>query len=314
MDIRETYRRFKQWQLNPFNYDFDENQNQVCNNCGNSFNGNYCPHCSQNKDHGRVTWKNVWLSIVEVWGMHSRSLPFTIVQLFLRPGYLISDYINGKRQVSFPPFKMLTLVALLGILVDYLTGFDGFMTISINDHRMMFFDDLFKWLNHHPDAMTIVIGSFVVIPIYFLYRQAPKNTHHSIPQGVFIQVFLATLYLLLNIIYDITDWIPFVNILGVVLVLTTYRQLFGYSIWGTIWRSIVATICAGLISLIVIFSDFMVHNIIERRRDEIYGSMILIGFSLILVSIILFVCSIINNRSKAKSPKESQQYVPGDCN
>lgn len=34
---------------------------------------------------------------MELWNIDTRSLPYTILQL-LRPGYLISDYISGRRQ------------------------------------------------------------------------------------------------------------------------------------------------------------------------------------------------------------------------
>ena len=48
--------------------------------------------------------------------MDSRSLLFTLVQLLQRTGYLISDYISGKRQASFPPVKMLLIVAIAQLL------------------------------------------------------------------------------------------------------------------------------------------------------------------------------------------------------
>ncbi len=42
--------------------------------------------------------------------MGNRSLLYSLWQLIWRPGYFISDYINGKRQVSFPPVKMLVVM------------------------------------------------------------------------------------------------------------------------------------------------------------------------------------------------------------
>ena len=122
MDLKAAYKRFKQWQLDPFEYKASSQESHHCNNCGNDFVGNFCPICSQKKSVERITWKSVAQSIAEVWGLHNRSLSYSLLQLFLRPGYFISDYISGKRQVSFPPVKMLAIIALLGILVDALTG------------------------------------------------------------------------------------------------------------------------------------------------------------------------------------------------
>ena len=126
ISIRTAYRRFRQWQLDPFEHEFKSQTTHHCRNCGHDFVGNFCPVCSQKEDVGRITWKSVAQSIAEVWGMHNRSLLYSVVQLFLRPGYFISDYISGKKQVSFPPVKMLAIIALLGIVVDYPSlGQDG---------------------------------------------------------------------------------------------------------------------------------------------------------------------------------------------
>ena len=63
---------------------------------------------------GRASWTcGAWAT---------RSLPYTLWQLLWRPGYLIRDYISGKRQVSFPPVKMLVVMALLVVLVYGLLG------------------------------------------------------------------------------------------------------------------------------------------------------------------------------------------------
>ena len=51
---------------------------------------------------------------MDIWGLgsRSRSILYSVWQLLLRPGYFISDYISGKRQVSFPPIRMLFILAV----------------------------------------------------------------------------------------------------------------------------------------------------------------------------------------------------------
>ncbi len=147
---------------------------------------------------GPITWKSVFRSIGEVWGLHNRSLLYSLVQLFLRPGYFISDYISGKRQVSFPPVKMLALIALLGVLVDYLKG-TPIAGVFNNDFdfagdKMLFIDNAFEWMNLHPEVMSLILLSYLIIPNYFIYRYAPRNPHHTLPQGFFIQVLRPSLF------------------------------------------------------------------------------------------------------------------------
>ena len=312
MNIKDKYEQFKQWQLEPFDYGFDDSHIHVCNNCGNSFNGKFCPHCSQNGKYGRITWKSVALSIGEVWGMHNRSLLFSIIQLLLRPGYFISDYINGKRQVSFPPVKMLVLVALLGVLVDHLTVFNGFMTFEIKKHNNLIFDDLIRWFNTHPDAMSIAMGTLLVIPCYIIFRHAPRNSFHTIPQGFFIQVFIAVFYLLINMLYDITSWAYFIFIINVIFIITTYRQLFGYGIWGTLWRYIMVIVCAGVLILSLVSIDYSVHNMFHRSWGEMAGGIILSIIGIAVLSLLLLICHLINIYTSTHRQKASKPYLPCD--
>ena len=282
MDIKAAYRRFRQWQLNPFDYK-PGNQSQAmhhCNNCGNDFVGNFCPICSQRESLGPITWKSVFRSIGEVWGLHNRSLVYSLVQLFLRPGYFISDYISGKRQVSFPPVKMLALIALLGLFVDYLIG-SPIGGVFNNDFdfagdKMLFIDNAFEWMNLHPEVMSVILLSYLIIPNYFIFRYAPRNKRHTVPQGFFIQVFTAVVFLVINMFDDITSWHLFSFIFVNVWTYVVYKQLFGYGVWGTLWRVVLALVCAHLLALLMLGIDFSIHMV--KSGDSNFAQ----GFKLFL--------------------------------
>ena len=267
MDIKAAYRRFRQWQLNPFDYRPTSQSQSMhhCSNCGTDFVGNFCPICSQRESMGPITWKSVFRSIGEVWGLNNRSLLYSIVQLFLRPGYFIGDYISGKRQVSFPPVKMLALIALLGVFVDFLTG-SPITGVFNNDFdfagdKMLLIDNAFEWMNLHPEVMSLILLSYLIIPIYFIFRFAPRNTRHTLPQGFFIQVFSAVVFLIFNIFDDITSLHMVIFVLGNVWLYFAYKQLFGYGWWGTLWRLALALACAHLLALILLGIDFSIHMI-----------------------------------------------------
>lgn len=82
MDIKATYTRFRQWQLDTFEYKGKSLESHHYNNCGNDFVGIYCPICSQKNNVGRITWKSVLSNIALLWGMNNRSLLYSILQLF----------------------------------------------------------------------------------------------------------------------------------------------------------------------------------------------------------------------------------------
>ena len=273
MDIKSVYKRFKQWQLDPFEYKAKSQKSHRCNNCGNDFVGNFCPLCSQKESVGRITWKSVVQGLAEIWGLNNRSLIYSLVQLFLRPGYFISDYISGKRMVSFPPVKMLAIIALLGVLIDYSTGANGVLNIAYDfkGDKMFFLDNAFEWINTHPDLMSVIILSYLIVPIYYIFRLAPRNTRHTLPQGFFIQVFTAVVFLIINMMYDVTSmmWIAFV--LSFAWIFVAYMQLFGYGVWGTLWRIVLALFCAILIALLLLGIDFSYHMLQAGDTNFVSG-------------------------------------------
>ena len=322
MDIKALYRRFKNWQLDPFDNEFDSHDTQHCNNCGHDFVGNYCPYCSQKSGLGPITWKSVWRSVAEVWGMHNRSLLYSVAQLFLRPGYFICDYITGKRQVSFPPVKMLAIIAVLGVIVDFLTGAIHGMIHMEKGERMSYITDIFSWLNvhlngafpppsdylnrvflwlnTHPDLLSLVLLSFLIIPNYFIFRFAPRNTHHTLPQGFFIQVFSTSVFMILNMVYDITSLGLLVFILGAVMVFRTYRQLFGYGVWGTLWRVIMSFVCGYTLLSILLNFNYGIHLIRNAQGELARGFFLNIPIALAFLAAILGFCYFISKPRKAR--------------
>ena len=255
---KDWYKRFKQWQRNPFDYEWRSHDTQHCNNCGHDFKGNFCPYCSQRAGTGRITWKTTRQGVMLLWGMDSRSLPLTIVQLLLRPGYFIRDYISGRRQVSFPPVKMLFLVAIAYILVEKLVEIIYPWAVEPDDshHAIVAIDTFTKWGDKNPAWLMLVITGFILLPTWLVFRYAPRHARHSLPEEFYIQVFMSVQILLLSSILSLSlGWysndadIFFIPIYYII----TYKQLFGYHWWGTIWRFAVCIIAtAALLSLIIV--------------------------------------------------------------
>lgn len=242
-NLRERYERFKQWQEHPHDYKLLSDKVQHCNNCGSDFTGNFCPICSQKAGMGRVGWLSVHQGVMDIWGLGTRSLLYSIWQLLWRPGHFIRDYISGKRQLSFPPVKMLFIVAVIYSFLFYWLFPDIFhIQVESFDKESNRLFPFMVWYREHFSWATLMTSMLLILPTWILFRYAPRYPLHSIPEGFFIQVLMAVLQMVLdtfsNFISGMNDDIssPLSTILYGLYSLVAYRQLFGYSIWGTIWR------------------------------------------------------------------------------
>lgn len=187
--------------------------------------------------------------------MDSRSFVYTLFQLLTRPGYLVRDYISGRRQVSFPPVKMLVIVSLFTFIVESAFHLDNeILTLKTNIPEI---DKIIKWFNDNKSWGTLFFQAFYILPTWVVFRFAPRYPRHTLPEGFFVQVFLSTLSLLLTFI-DYLGLSVFENIISTFFFPIAYRQLFGYSWWGTLWRCFATALSALLMMTILLIVAFYI--------------------------------------------------------
>lgn len=88
----------------------------VCKNCRNTFQGNYCPHCGQNRHTPRFTIRNAFQNILSGFFNIDHGFSRNLIELLYRPGYMIRDYLKGKRVHYYKPFQTLFVLAALYIM------------------------------------------------------------------------------------------------------------------------------------------------------------------------------------------------------
>lgn len=289
--LRERYRRFRQWQRTPTATEpLDDGEQHACLNCGESYDGRFCPRCGQSGKTRRLTMRGVMANALDVWGAGNRSMPRNIVHLLFRPGYMIADYLRGHRQPYFPPFKMLfiftaTLLIMVELVrwgVDYEEPRRPSVTEVINDsltpenaiandkkalhdfevRKRVIVGSCAKvrdWLDDHRAISVILFQVLVAIAMWLFFRNSKRLPNLSISEQVFVQVFLSSQVMLVSAIYFVVsllwehggvDDLP--QVLTMVLYLTDYKQLFGFSWWGTIWRSVLAMLLLYAVIFLVI--------------------------------------------------------------
>lgn len=303
MDIREKYRRFRTWQKASRTYSVKDTSTHRCNNCDHEFTGNYCPVCGQKATWGRITWASVRENVMLLWGMESHSMPYTLYQLMLRPGYLIGEYISGRRQVSYPPVKMLFVVAVVYAIIKQLLGIE-IEPLTAKEEKIKFIVIVINWLKANPGWGMMTLTIFLIIPTWFFFRFAPCYPRHSLPESFFIQIFMSSLMLICLLLSEISEvlmlLIPFYYYI-------TYRQLFGYRFWGTTWRLLLSliiwfTVIAMLAVTIILFSDTQTyHSLFDQG-----GVVGVVGYFLVFlgpIAAILFIGYWISRMSEKRRNK-----------
>ena len=248
---------------------------------------------------------------MELWGLHSRSLPYTAWQLLFRPGHLMRDYVTGKRQVSFPPVKMLVLMGVIVYLLGHwfspkeysheigkitATGFFYYISYA------------WKWLLAHEEWYTLFLSSAFIFPTWYVFRHAPLLKRHTLPQGFFIQVFVANQSMVISLIAlvmvlilwfvpkSVIDIVGF--LISIIYLFVDYKQLFGYSWRGTTWRLLMIAVIISLAIVIVfgvisVISEF--HN--YSSTGELMGIIFSLLFMLWITYLVIYFTGVINRKA-----------------
>lgn len=93
-----------------------DQQSHTCKNCRKTFQGNFCPDCGQTQNTPRFTIRNAFQNILSGFFNIDNGFSRNLLEFLYRPGYMIRDYIDGKRVHYFKPFQSLFVLAALYIM------------------------------------------------------------------------------------------------------------------------------------------------------------------------------------------------------
>ena len=306
-DRNKHYKRFREWQKVPHRVKPMSPQEHDCPTCGKHYVGNYCPRCGQSCKIGRYSFKNAFLLFIDVWGLGNRGMFRTLRDLFLRPGYMIRDYLCGMQMAYFPPFKMLFLICALALLIDTginikgINRFEQYMArekeyaekrqdeakadktlnsvrrdAKIAANQMLF--DIEDKVSQNTQLALLASVLLFSGPFYLMFRHSPAIPDLRFPECFVAIVYITNMLLIFTIIpsllcFDFKNEIRF-NQLAALSAIIPIKQLTGYSYWSTIWRLIVAlipfsAIVFGLYVVATVFMYISAHPEIIQQLESV---------------------------------------------
>ena len=87
-----------------------------CMNCGDPTHGQYCPTCGQRKVSVQVSVRTLVMDVLEDQFILDRRLPRTLGALFLKPGHLTVEHVNGRIVRYIHPFRLYLVSSLIFFL------------------------------------------------------------------------------------------------------------------------------------------------------------------------------------------------------
>jgi hypothetical protein len=94
----------------------------TCLNCGNERAENFCPQCGQRAGN-RLAISAFVRDVVDDQLSVDAKIPRTLGPLFLKPGFLTAEFIEGRGARYIPPFRLYLLTSLLFfLLLSFLSG------------------------------------------------------------------------------------------------------------------------------------------------------------------------------------------------
>jgi hypothetical protein len=95
----------------------------TCQNCRTTFEGKFCPTCSQKADTHRFTLKHFAHEFLHALTHTDKGILFLIKKLFTKPGVVAREYNSGMRKKYFNPITFLLITMALQIYVTKKTDF-----------------------------------------------------------------------------------------------------------------------------------------------------------------------------------------------
>ena len=273
-----------------------------CLNCGNEFEGHYCPECGQSADTGRFTMKFIYENLLSAFISKDGGIWFTLKNLFTRPGEMIVEILKGKRRRYFTPFPMLFFTLTVYILLFTFTGSRGDLktmereyletketvdanldektkvAISSTNELKRIFGVGMKMYNSHYTAVTMLTIPLFLFATRVSYGRANRKRYYraeyliaiayALVMVVLYRCLASLVFLFSDNAFDtMGDFVPLVIVSAFTV---CFRKMLVFSTSRTAWRSLLAIVLYYLILMILMLAVcfFIIMIIYYRHRQS----------------------------------------------
>jgi hypothetical protein len=104
----------------------------TCQNCGAELNGPYCHSCGQKHQPQKHSFGHMMIHFIGDFFHFDSQLIHTLKPLFMKPGLVAKEYVEGKRKKHLDPIRMYVFVSIVFFAILFYATKDF---IYINDNE-----------------------------------------------------------------------------------------------------------------------------------------------------------------------------------
>lgn len=202
----------------------------TCKNCNQIYKGHFCSNCGQTAETHKINAHFLWHDIQHSLLHFDAGIPYSLKQLFTRPGHSIREFIEGKRVRHFKP---LSLVAVLGAFYGFLYHYYHIDLFSDPNDSTLDLHDYNEWMATHFSLVTIATIPFYTLGTFIVFRKQGYNFFEffvlntfKAAQRLFVQLLTFPVLLYLNSIGHAQWFSTSTYIIGLLLIFWTNIQFF----------------------------------------------------------------------------------------
>ncbi len=147
----------------------------ICCQCNNNVSEKYCPNCGQAAQLQRIDKHYISHELLHLFHFE-KGFSYTAKELFLRPGNSIRGFIAVNRNKHMKPIPYLIVTSLLYTLITHFIKADE---INNGKEKLDFdnktIDAMLYWVQHHFGYANIMMGIFIALAIYFIFKKYNYN-------------------------------------------------------------------------------------------------------------------------------------------
>lgn len=202
----------------------------VCRNCGKIYEGNFCNNCGQKTIRERITIPHLFNRLLDRFDIN-RGILYTAKCLFVQPGKVIADYLNGKTKVYYNPISYLIVVAsIYSILIISFNIFDSNVEsmnelMGVQEQQMEFQQKVNDATKKFLSFISILMIPFYSLVSYLLFKKRKLfYAEHMIINSYFLAQYLLILTILMPVFVIFPSYTNYLFFLGLFVFAVYYKS------------------------------------------------------------------------------------------